>query len=134
MLKIFFCLTQISKCDTCFYTHFSRAFQKYSFQICNFSHKLFNVLYPTLCVKKKFTKESFKLLVMKSKNFTVIVSKMRVLGQKNQRGGALLSHLEDMLQLTDPTYNVFTDHSLLSVHLEDMLQTQHTTFSLIMHC
>ena len=29
--NIFFCLKQISKCDTCFYTHFSRAFQKYSF-------------------------------------------------------------------------------------------------------
>ena len=39
MLKIFFLFKQISKCDTCFYTHFSRAFQKYSFQICSFSHK-----------------------------------------------------------------------------------------------
>ena len=29
--NIFFCLKQISKCDTCFYAHFSRAFQKYSF-------------------------------------------------------------------------------------------------------
>ena len=29
MLKIF--IFKISKCDTCVYTHFSRAFQKYSF-------------------------------------------------------------------------------------------------------
>ena len=29
--NIFFGLKQISKCDTCFYTHFSRAFKKYSF-------------------------------------------------------------------------------------------------------
>ena len=31
--------------------------------------RLFTALYPTLCVKKKFTKESFKLLVMKSQKF-----------------------------------------------------------------
>ena len=30
--NIFFCLKQISKCDTCFYIHFSRAFKKYSFR------------------------------------------------------------------------------------------------------
>ena len=29
--KYFFCLKQLLKCDTCFYIHFSRAFQKYSF-------------------------------------------------------------------------------------------------------
>ena len=28
--NIFFGLKQISKCDTCFYNHYSRAFQKYS--------------------------------------------------------------------------------------------------------
>ena len=30
-VKIFFFLKQISKCDTCFYTHFLRALKKYSF-------------------------------------------------------------------------------------------------------
>ena len=30
----------MSKCDTCFYTHFLRVFQKYSFQFCGFSHKV----------------------------------------------------------------------------------------------
>ena len=40
MLKIFlFCFKHISKCGTCFYIHFSRAFQKLGFQICSFSHK-----------------------------------------------------------------------------------------------
>ena len=28
--KYFFSFKQISKCDTCFYIHFSRAFKKYS--------------------------------------------------------------------------------------------------------
>ena len=37
--KLIFCLRQISKCDSRFYTHFSRAIQNYSFQICSFSHK-----------------------------------------------------------------------------------------------
>ena len=98
-----FCLKQIPKCDTCFHTHFSRAFQKYSFQICSFSHKkvmgYFRYFFYTLQTfyhpgpvsypmrEKKNSKKSFKLLFMKSKKkFTVIVSKMRVLGQKNQRG------------------------------------------------
>ena len=50
----------------CFYIHFSRAFKKYSFQICSFSHKKvvgyfrfffthsgpLTALYPTLCIKK----------------------------------------------------------------------------------
>ena len=36
---LLFCLKQISKCDTCFDIHFSMAFQKYSFQVCSFSHK-----------------------------------------------------------------------------------------------
>ena len=31
MKKIFVCFKQISQCDTCFYMHFSRTFQKYSF-------------------------------------------------------------------------------------------------------
>ena len=34
-----FCFKQILKCYTCFFIRFSRAFQKYSFQICSFSHK-----------------------------------------------------------------------------------------------
>ena len=43
--------------------------------------------------KIKITKESFKLLVMKSqKHFTVIVSKMRVVGQKKLEGGAPNAH------------------------------------------
>ena len=74
MLTFFFCLKQILKCDSCFYTYFSRAFQKYSFHICSFSHKkvigyfrvffthsgLLTALYPTLCMKKKFFK-NFKI-------------------------------------------------------------------------
>ena len=39
MKKLFFCFKQISKCNTCFYVHFSRAFLKYSFQICSFIRK-----------------------------------------------------------------------------------------------
>ena len=37
--KKYFFFKQLSKCDTCFYAHFSRAFLKYSFQICSFSPK-----------------------------------------------------------------------------------------------
>ena len=38
--------------------------------------------------KKKITKKSFLITIYeKSKNFTVIVSQLRVLGQKNYRGG-----------------------------------------------
>ena len=32
MKKIFLCFKQISKCDTCFYMHFSKTFQNYSFR------------------------------------------------------------------------------------------------------
>ena len=78
-----FCLRQISKCDTCFYTHFSRAFQKYSFYRSValvikklwanldffYTLQIFTALYPTLCVKKKITKKSFKLQFMKSQKF-----------------------------------------------------------------
>ena len=82
--NIFFCLKKISKCDICFYTHFSRPFQKYRFQIiCSFSHKkimgyfrfflthsgLFTALKPTLCIKK-ITKKSFKLLTLKSQKIS----------------------------------------------------------------
>ena len=63
-----------------------------SFQICSFSHKkvmgyfrfffthsgLFTALYPTLCVKKKLQKILQITIYEKSKNFTVIVSQMRV--------------------------------------------------------
>ena len=31
-IKNIFCFKQISKCDTCFYMHFSRAFQKNSYR------------------------------------------------------------------------------------------------------
>ena len=37
--KIGFSFKQISKCNTCIFIHFSRAFQKYNFYICSFSHK-----------------------------------------------------------------------------------------------
>ena len=97
--NIFFCLKQISKCDT-----FSRAFQKYSFQICSFSHKnvvgyfrfFFYTLqtfyrpvpYPMRQKKKKINKKILKITIYeKSKNYTVIVTKMRVLGQKTRGGG-----------------------------------------------
>ena len=94
--NIFFCLKQISKCDTCFYTLFSRAFQKYSHKKVMgyfrffFTHsRLFTALYPTLCVKKKITKFFFQITIYeKSKNFAVIVSQMRVLGKKSRVGGA----------------------------------------------
>ena len=53
-----------------------------------FAHsRLFTALYPTLCVKKKYQKILQITIYEKSKNFTVIVSQMRVLGQKNYRGG-----------------------------------------------
>ena len=52
--------------------------------------RLFTALYPTLCVKKK-KKNLQKILQItiyeKSKNFTVIVSQIRVQEQKNYRGG-----------------------------------------------
>ena len=84
-----FCLRQISKCDTCFYTHFSRAFQKYSFyrsvalvikklwaNLDFFTHSgLFTALYPTLCIKK-ITKNPLNYNLWKIKNFKVIMSKM----------------------------------------------------------
>ena len=76
--KYFFCFKQIWKCDTCFSIHFSRAFQKYSFQVCSFSPKkgmayfiflskdrTFSALYPTLCIKKKLTKILYSLKVTK---------------------------------------------------------------------
>ena len=55
-----------------------------------FTHsRLFTALYPTLCVKKKKYKKILQITFYeKSKYFTVIVSQMRVLGQKNHRGGA----------------------------------------------
>ena len=51
---------KISKCETYFYIHCLRAFQKYNFKIYSFSHKkwaildlrLFTALYPTLCITK----------------------------------------------------------------------------------
>ena len=50
--------------------------------------RLFTALYPTLCEKKKINKKILQITIYeKSKNFTVIVSQMRVLGQKNYRGG-----------------------------------------------
>ena len=64
--KTYFLFKQISKCDKCFYIHFSKALKKYSLQICSFSCKklwailefffpnwTFSALYSTLCVKKK---------------------------------------------------------------------------------
>ena len=51
--------------------------------------RLFTALYPTLCVKKKKLQKILQITIYeKSKNFTVIVSQMRVLGQKNYWGGA----------------------------------------------
>ena len=42
----------------------------------------------SLCVEKKNYKKILQIAIYeKSKNFTVIVPKMKVLGQKNQRGG-----------------------------------------------
>ena len=79
----FFCLEQISKCDTCFYTHFSRAFQKYSFQICSFSHKKFMGYILDLYFYTLRTFYRPVLYPMHKK-----VSKMRVLWQKKQEGGA----------------------------------------------
>ena len=48
-----------------------------------FTHsRLFTALYPTLCIKKK--KKILQITFYeKSKDFTVIVSQMRVLGQNN---------------------------------------------------
>ena len=55
-----------------------------------FTHsRLFTALYPTLCVKKKNYKKIVQITFYeKSKNFTVIVSQMRVLGEKTRGGGA----------------------------------------------
>ena len=47
---------------------------------------LFTALYPTLCVKKNNKKILQITIYEKLKNFTVIVSKMRVLGQKKLEG------------------------------------------------
>ena len=54
-----------------------------------FTHsRLFNALYPTLCVKKKIHKRILQITSYeKSKNFTVIVSKMSARAKKT-RGGA----------------------------------------------
>ena len=81
--EIFFCLKQISKCDTCFYTHFSRAFQKYSFQICSFSHKKFMGYILDLYFYTLRTFYRPVLYPMHKK-----VSKMRVLWQKKLEEGA----------------------------------------------
>ena len=75
--KYFFCLKQISKCDTCFYIHFSRAIPlKYSL-----------VTDVDLVIKKLWAILVFYFtqtgLLPSEKKFTVIVSKMRVLGPKN---------------------------------------------------
>ena len=54
-----------------------------------FTHsRLFTALYPTLCVKQKNYKKILQITIYeKSKYFTVIVSQMRVLGQKKLQGG-----------------------------------------------
>ena len=71
--------TNIIKCDTCFYTHFSRAFQKYSFshkKVMGYFRFFFYKLQtfyrpePYPMRKKKFTKKSFKLLFMKSQKIS----------------------------------------------------------------
>ena len=55
-----------------------------------FTHsRLFTALYPTLCVKKKIIKKILQITIYeKTKNFTVIVSQIRVLGQQKHTGGA----------------------------------------------
>ena len=85
--NIFFCLKQISKCDTCFYTHFSYEL----FQIFFYTLQTFYRPVPYPMRKKKLQKILQITIYEKSKNFTVIVSQVRVLGQKNQRAGAYLS-------------------------------------------
>ena len=73
---------------------FLKGFQKYSFKICSFNHKksfgLFYIFHRPdffrLVPYVFFNKKSFKLLFIN--NFTVIVSKIRVLGQKTTGKGA----------------------------------------------
>ena len=73
--KKFYCLKQISKCDTCFYIHLSRDFQKYRFRsvfiekfwtILNFyTDRTFYSPVPYLMHKKMY-KKSLKFQVIKS--------------------------------------------------------------------
>ena len=79
--KVFlFCFKQISKCDQCFYIHFSRDRKNIVFRSVTLGIKklwaildfftetgLLTALYPTLCIKKKIYKKSFKFLFY---NFT----------------------------------------------------------------
>ena len=52
--KIFFCFKQISKCNSCIYIHFSRAFQKYG-------HILYKTFFKLLFIKsQKFCGDSVK--------------------------------------------------------------------------
>ena len=73
------CHFQISKCDTCFYIHFSRALvTKNVWDILDFFIQtgLFNALYPTQGIKKNYKKILKFLLVKSHKNFKVIGQKI----------------------------------------------------------
>ena len=48
--------------------------------------RLFTAQYPAVCIKKKFYKEFLNYYSLKSQNFTVIVTKIRMLGQKKTKG------------------------------------------------
>ena len=62
--------------------------------------RLFTALYPTLCEKKKIYKKIFQITIYeKSKNFTVIVSQMRVLGQKKLQGGGRQTPLPSLYRV-----------------------------------
>ena len=90
MKNFFFWFKQISKCYTCFYIHFSRAFQTYSFAIFSCSYKnvmgflkfffsktgLFPLYTQPYALKRKENLQKFlKFLFNKSQNFPVLEQK-----------------------------------------------------------
>ena len=96
--KYFFGFKQISKCDTCFYIHFQGLFKNIAFRsvtsviktlwaILDFFLHRPDFLLPCTqaCPKHKkfFAKNPSNFYSLKVKNFTVIMSKMRVLRNTN---------------------------------------------------
>jgi len=92
----------MSQCDTCFYMHVSRTFQKYNFislalvttknmgyfKFVFSQNGLFYSPLPYPIIFLFFNKNHLDYYSFQvKKNFTVIVSKMRLLKQKNSVGG-----------------------------------------------
>ena len=121
MKKIFFCFKQISKCNTCFYLHFSRAFQTFrslALVIKNVMGYFFHRpdFFPPCTLKiKKFNKTYFKLL-FKSHKMSRRVSKIRVLGpKKNASSPSACSGLNKFCPEESTVYHISLEVNLFCI-------------------